>query len=439
MLEKRIMFKNCVYLLLIICLFSAGLLAKTYDLDAFLSLVEKNSKDLKIAQKDFEMSKAVKKEAWATALPKIFARGNYKRNILENFLYVDFPGMGRQKFKISRNNEYAFNAVLDQTLFSFQVGTALKAARQYENLADNVYEASRQAIVTMAKKGFYQALLLKKVWEVSRVSEENAKDNYENIKQKFDNGLVSEFELLQAEVNWKNQIPKTTEAKKNYEMALINLKNFAGIEDENFELSGQLNVIPDQPESLEVPAILEQRPDFKAMIWEKKMRATNIDAKYAEYYPYLSGSLMYLFSAQSDEWKFENRNNNIIAGITLNIPIYTGGYTSAQVQKARIEYDKSLLKIDKQKENIANEMKNIRLRLNEAQLRIEAAESTLSSAEKAFKIAKVSADNGLITQLELKDARLFHDQARLNYYMAVFDYLNAYLDWEQAAGVVKAD
>jgi hypothetical protein len=35
--------------------------------------------------------------------------------------------------------------------------------------------------------------------------------------------------------------------------------------------------------------------------------------------------------------------------------------------------------------------------------------------------------------LELKEARVAYDQAQLNGYAAVYDYLDAYFDWEQAS------
>ena len=69
--------------------------------------------------------------------------------------------------------------------------------------------------------------------------------------------------------------------------------------------------------------------------------------------------------------------------------------------------------------------------------RIVSAEKTREIAKKAFRIAQTSADNGLATQLELKDTRVMADQAELGYYAGILDYLVAYFDYEQAVGKVK--
>ena len=109
----------------------------------------------------------------------------------------------------------------------------------------------------------------------------------------------------------------------------------------------------------------------------------------------------------------------------------------AEVEKAGVELSKTQVRIDQAREDIANELVNVSLRLQEAHDRIESAASVLRAAEAAFGIAETSSQSGLATQLELKDARLAYDQAHLNYYGAVFDYLVAYFEWERLTGNVR--
>ena len=432
--------KNLLIILILVCFGLTEVRAESYSLEQFLALVKENSKDLQLARKDLDMAAAIKKEAWATALPKVFAKGDYIRNLKENVLFIGMPDpdtdeMTTQKFQVSFKNDVRFNIALQQPLFSFKIGDALTAAKQYEKLSGYVFDAQNLGILTFAKKGFYQALLLKKLVEVSKASEKSALDNFTNIKDKFDNGLVSELELLQAEMRWKNQVPVVTESERNYKLLLENLKNFAGLNpEEELSFSGSLDTYPAKPERMKASDVFKLRPDYNALLWEKNLRGTDVKSQYSEYLPTLDGSFVYSFSSISDEWDLANRNENYMLGLSLNIPIYTGGYTGAQLQKAKIGLDKSKIKLMQARENISNELDNIYLRLDEAEQRIISARSTIETSRKAYSIAETSAENGLITQLDLRDTRVYLDQAELNYYMAVFDYLNAYFDWEQASG-----
>ncbi len=429
-------------LLIVLISISTGF-SQSYTLKQFIQLVEKNSKDLQMAQKELEMADAHYKEALSTALPKIFAEGTYNRNLAKMFLYVDFPDMDTgettsQKFQMSYNNDFNAMAMIQQTLFSLQIGDALRAASQYEKLTDYVYDYSHQTIITIAKKGFYRALLLKKIWDVKKAAEKNARENFENVEKKFENGLVSEFEMLQAEVNWKNKIPETSQAKRNYKMGMIMLKTFAGIELETaLVLEGNLDSYPAVPDSLGLETVLKQRADYNALLWERNLRKTNVSAQKSEFYPFLTGHFVYNFTSSSDKYDFDRRNSAYFVGVKLNIPIYTGGYTGAQVQKARIDLDRTDIKVLQSQDEVFRSIKNIRLRLREAYSRILSADKTQESAFRAFEIAETSADNGMATQLELADSRVQLELAVLNFYVATYDYLDAYYDWQLAIGQVS--
>lgn len=411
-----------------------------YTLDAFLSRVKEHSKDIKLAKKDLDMADVYKKEALATALPKIQLTADYKRNLKENYLYVEFPDfetgeMSDQKFKINYKNEYGLQAVVNQTLFSFKVGAALRAAKQYRKLTDHVYDAKHRAIMTIARKAFYQVLLLKQVSHVAEASENNAKDNYRQMKKKYDHGQISHLQLLQAETRWKNLMPETAKAQRNYQLALNSIKTLAGFSpSEKLELTGHLDHIPSLPPVEELDTVLERRPDFKALQWEEKLRGTSIKSEKANLYPTLSLNLIYNFSSMSDKFKFQNKNTSYIIGLNVNVPIFMGGYNRAQVQKAKIELDKARINIEREKDTIATDLRNIYLRMQEARTRLNSARNTVKTAEKAFKIAEVTAANGLATQLELKDARIMFDQSKLNRAAAAYDYLAAYYDWKLAVG-----
>lgn len=414
--------------------------AETYDLNTYLQRVNSHSKDIELARKDLDMAKVYHKEALATALPKIQVQADYKRNLKENFLYIDFPDfetgeMSNQKFKINYKNEYGLQAIVNQTLFSFKVGAALKAAKQYKTLTAFAYEAKHRAIMTIAQKAFFQVLLLKQVWNVNQAAEQNAKENYEEMKLKFDHGQVSQLQLLQAETRWQNTIPETAQSARNYELALNSLKTLAGIPLETkLELTGNLDVLPSLPPREALDIVLGRRPDFQALQWEEKLRMTGIKSEKANLYPTLSLNLIYNFSSQSDVFKFERQNNSYIVGLSLNVPIFMGGYTQAQVQKAQIDLEKARINRDKEKDDIATDLQNIYLRLQEADQRLVSSRKTLETAKKAFDIASVTASNGLTTQLELKDTRYMYDQAQLNCYVAAYEYIAAYYDWLLAVG-----
>ncbi len=413
--------------------------AQSYDLNTFIQLVKKNNKDIKIAKNNIKIASTQSTEASANAYPQLNGELSYRRNLKDNYLYLAMKAPGfPNKLKINRNNEFGGQAVLSQILFNATVFNAIKASKQFENLTDYTYQATLQNVICAAKKAYYQTLLLKNVLQIKKDAEKSAHDNYIKIKNTYDSGLASKLQLMQAEVRWKNSIPESLQAKRNYKLALNTLKNLAGIdENEPFEFAEEFGNIPRRPQLLDLKTALEQRPDYNAMVWERNLRETNISVEKSDFYPSLYASLVYRYSALSDQFKLEDENNYLIAGLTMKIPIFSGFKRTARVERAKIEVEQTNLKIRKFEEKVDNELSNIAVRLDEALQRISAAEATLKTAKQGFVITESSAENGLATQLELKDSRLLFDQAKLNYYAAIYDYLSAYFDWELNMGIIK--
>ncbi len=428
--------------------------AESINLDDYLSLVVENSRQLKLADSDRSMAGARKREATSAALPHVFAEAGYVRNFKDIYMYVDPGALGGEdngdgnggeegggeevRFKINRSNEFSAGAALRQVIFNPAVLYAIRGAGQYEQLTDFVYEANYQAIITQARRLFYQAVLFEKVWEVRISAEDSAHDNYLDVKKKYDSGVVSEFQMLQAEVRWKNSIPDTAKARRDYELALNSLKTLAGIPvRESISLEISMDDYPVLPDSLDLEEVLARRPDYNTLLVQEKLNETNIKANRSAYFPTLNGSLFGSYSAQSDEWAFEQENTVWGGSLTLSIPLFLGGSTRSRVQQARIGLEKSQLMTAQARDDIYKELANIYLWMKEARGRIESAEATLTSAERAFEIAETTSRSGMTTQLELKDARLDLDEARLNRYLAIYDYLVAYFEWERATGEVE--
>ncbi len=415
--------------------------AQTFDFASYLDAVQKHNNDLKLAGKERETADSKAKDARSGALPSVGLSAGYNRNLTDYYMYFDASalspeaGGGVIKAPIKRDNEFSSSLVLQQPLFNPLVGNAITAAEQYRTLTDYVYDASRENILTGAKKLFYQCLLLQRVAAVSNSAEANAQENHAVMQLKYDNGQVSQLEYLLAETRWKNAATEARKAERNLTLALNTLKSFAGIDvDKDIRIEGTLDSIPEYPSDVKAEGVLGLRPDFQALVWEEKLRGTAVKAARSAWLPTVTGTLAFSYTAQSNPFMLDEENKLWFAGLTLSVPIYTGGKIGAQVQTARIEQEKTLVRIDKARRSISTGLENISLRIKEARARIESAESTRNVAERAFRIAETTTRDGLTTQLQLKDARMSFDQSMINYYAAVYDYMDAYFDWELATG-----
>jgi outer membrane protein TolC len=419
--------KSWAIAVLLIMITSVSAFAVSYDLEEIIREVEDNNRDIQLARLELKIASAETSAAYSRIMPHLNAGLGYNRNFIENTSGIP-----------SYNNDYLFYTEVNQTLFSFEVLRGIKAARYLLDLSNHKFESVRQEVIVQVKKDFFRTLLLKEVFEVARNSEASAKENYDNMKDRYESGAVSEFDLLQAEVNWRNAIPQTLEARRDYDLALNNLKVLIGIPIvETVTLRGSMDFYPDMPGPISLDKAISRRPDYSVLLWEKKLLEMNILVKKSNYYPTLSATFNYSHTAGSDEFRIDNGTDNLTLGLALSIPIFSGRYTSAQVKKAEVELEKVSTRIAQLNESIEVELHNIELRMQEANTRIEAALKSVATAQRAFEIAKTRVDNKLATQIELNEIRVALHQAQVGYYSSVHDYLITYFEWELAVGEVS--
>ncbi len=430
---------------LLICMLAiaaVNLPALEITIDDYIKLVEKNSKQLMIAAKDLEIADSTEKLTRSQALPTIGAEAGYIRNLLEieQPVAVAADSSGRfiyQDIVVNKDNEFSFGLSLNQQIFNLKVLNAIKASKQYKLMSGYIYDAQKQAIITSAKKVYYQNFLLQQLLEVRKNIESNTYENYLNAKNKFNSGVISEFDFLRAEVEWKTKIPETLQAQRNLDLARINLKNLAGIdENEEISLNTNLDDYPDIPELIPMSDVFAGRPDYKATVSEVSLREINVKAARADHLPAIRGNILFAISAASDQFSLDDNTKVAQLGLTVSLPIFTGGALLSQDKKAKSEYEQSVIKLQQLRADVAAEINSIYLTLKEAQQRIESAEATVETSKKAYDIAQTSYRAGMATQLDLKDATTSYELSNISFISSVYEYLAAYFDWEQAIGKV---
>jgi outer membrane protein TolC len=417
---------------------------KRIDLKSYVQMVENQSLQLTNAATDRAIARAQEKLVRSQLYPTIAGQLGYTRNLLDItqpmpvYAYSDGSGVypfEYQDVDVNSDNSLTAGLSVQQKVFDMNVFRGLEASRQYTVLTATGYEAARQATLTAAKRLFYQTLLLQEVLEVRKSSEEIAYENYLETQKRLENGLASPLEALQAEVSWKISQPNTSQAEKNLNIALQNLKNLANIpEEQAVVLQGSLEKYPQLPDFAPAEAIRAQRPDYQALVSQTELRKLNISVEKAKFYPTVSASFSYGLQADDDGFDFSDPTDSLSAGISVTVPVFYGGSRFSSLEKARLELQKARTSLAQKESDISTEIETIRLTLQEAKLRIDSAKQTLATAEKAYKVSQSSVESGLATQLELKDARVSLEQARLNFLSAGYDYLSAYFDWQLAVG-----
>ena len=435
---------------------------KTLTLDEAINTALKNNRDIIIAALNVTKAEAAVDEAFGYALPSVDVSANFSHflqkpkmsfpdfeALLTNATYgilfdegvlpVDnskFRPMDNKLQSFAQTNNYEAKLQLTQTLFNSAVFNGIGASKIYVDLSKEELKRIISETILNVKKAFYGVLLTKNLYEITNLSFLNAQNNLSNVKAYQKEGLVSEFDLLQAEVRVENIRPVLLQMENALKNAKDGFKIILGVEQsEDIDVVGGFEyepfIIPSVGETVE--HALQTNYSLKSLKIKRDVDEAFIDLDLAEYWPSLYGFANYSYAGSSDNLKFNNYSSAMV-GVTFSINLFMGGQTKNRVEQSQIAVKQTEHQIGMFEDFISSQVKQKLNELKRVEALVEAQERNVNLATRAYEIATIRYKEGTGNQLEIENADIALRQARTNRLQAVYDYIVAKSELDQLLG-----
>lgn len=412
---------------------------------------------VKVADKEIERAGYAKKGAYASLFPQIDGSASYQRTIKKQVMYMDFdmPGMGGGSdesgggaggitpgggIEVGRWNTWSAGLTAAMPLVNAQLWRSLKISAQDVELSVEKARGSRLEMVTQVKNAYYAVLLAKESFNVFKEVYESALANYNRTEQRFNAKKASELDLTRAKSTLQNAIPSVYDAESSIVLSLWQLKAVMGVDlDMNIDVTGSLQ---DYSETMfydihsnDNPS-LERNSSLRQLAIQAEELANTIKLQQDAYLPSLAVSFSYSLNAMTNDFKFSEYKWSPYSavGLSLSIPIFSGGKRLNQVRQAKVQYGE----LEMQRSEAERQLRiAIRQYLNVMETSMQnynAAQIAEETARKAYDIAKSSYEVGKSTLTDLNDALLALEQAQLSVSQAIYSFIVAKAGLEQTLG-----
>ena len=174
---------------------------------------------------------------------------------------------------------------------------------------------------------------------------------------------------------------------------------------------------------------MENRPDLRTarLKSESGKLSVAIAAKGNAATISLSGSA----GLSGSEWPLDD---SFRATLSLSAPVFDGGLTDARVAEARFNSQGADAALRRTLQTVLYEVRSSLLSVREAEARIPVAELLVRQAEENLTLAEGRYDTGVGNALEVADAVLAFNSAKVSLYQAQHDYGVAFAALEKTLG-----
>ncbi len=453
-------------IIIIIALFSSAGLAqsRTFSLDDAIGAALNNNRDIKVARLDIEKSQGAVHEAFGYALPSLDLSANFNHflkkpktpfpdfeALLTNATYSilfdekviprdesKYKSIETQLQSFAQTNSYETSLLLTQTLFNSAVFRGIGASQIYLDLSKEELKRKVSSTILDVKKAFYGVLLTKQLLEITTSSYNNALENLKNVKALYAQGLVSDYDALQAEVRVENIKPVVLQIENNLKDVKNSFKIVVGInQNEEVDVEGEFEYnkeeIPIIQETIE--KAMESNYSINSLKLKMQVDEAFIDLDRSEYWPSLYAFGNYTYAGSADNFKFQNYSSTVV-GLTLSINLFNGEKTKNKVQQSEISLKQTGEQLSQLKDFITTQVKAKIYELNRVRSSLDAQERNVNLAEKAYDISVVRYKEGTGNQLEVQNADMELKQARINRLQTIYDYIIAKSSLDEILGKV---
>lgn len=433
---KSIIFKSAKIMLFFFLLinFQAYGQESFMDLSSAIATAFKNNKDIQIQERDVDVAKANIMDARSRFLPKVNAQASYVHNdkvLAENI----FSGY---------RNDNQLGVTVTESIYSGGANSAnLKQAHISFDAQLQTLRAKKLDVEFEVKRLYYGLLFAYENERIARETLEQAKAHYANVKEKFEKGTASRFDVLQSGVQVSLLVPTLVKASNDVKLIKAELNKVLGVKiDTPVETNEKLGYKPidiKEHEFLQVAYL--NKPEMILKGLGVDINKWGIQMAKSGYRPKLDAGANYSLRSNNLGNIMNRRSSNWDVGVFLNIPIFEGFSTKAQVDAARARYSASLLDKDNLSDQIAVDVRNACLNLKEAETIINSQKDHVDEAREALRIAEISYNNGVGINLDVLDAQISLSQVQTNLASGIYDYLMAQASLSRAMGesFVKED
>ena len=396
-----------------------GLLAQdSWSLDECVAYALEHNLNLK----DFEYNEVSNKESYRQSirnlLPSISGFTDYNKS----FGRSEDPNTGSYVNSDFFSNNYSLNSSID--LFrGFQKINAIKVSKFLHKASMEDVEQQKYLLAFRVMSAYYEIKYFEGLLANSKEQKEISQTNYDLVKRQIELGLKAGADLNEAESLLLTDILTVTQNENNLQAARINL-----IQEMNLEGASTISLQPVLrntsetevvSQGLSQDSIFNGAMNFIPLIKAQELRAKaakkNVAVARGNLYPSLSFAAGYgtgYFETNTDDMNniipFRTQikdNTSRYIGFSLRVPISDKWSNRSRVKQQKIALLRAENSVQIQEQELYKTIQQLVQENNSLAAETAQSDKKVQSQQLAFTIAQKRYEKGLISALELFQAK----------------------------------
>ena len=354
--------------------------------------------DLKIITNDQKISQ----EAYSQTSSNIFPEVSITANTQE--INVNkYTGTGMQKDYSTESASLIITQPLLRLYFFDELNKAESIVKKSEI---NLAEFKKDLIIKSAEL-YFNLINAKNSVAAGEVKLDSMLIKYESAKKLFNNGYISDIELNKYKNNYEMTMVEKQILVNEFDMVKQDVYIFTGreiLDIHNLNHTIEIPLSTYDANSL-ISKALVSLDSIKSALLDVNISIDELKSNKSKHYPTIDLNATYDYSDTSSGSRLgkQTRESNTI-GLTINIPIYQGGFQKSKVTESRYKYKNAKINLDHLRRTVRKEILDNINNHNLLKSLIIVKRDRYDDVNQDYLTISHGGNIGLYTDVEIKDA-----------------------------------
>ncbi|RYU92018.1 TolC family protein [Mucilaginibacter terrigena] len=419
----------------------------TVTLQQSIDFALKNQPQVKQANIDEQINERDIKISLSNWLPQIGTTGQYQH-------YFQRPSQiaagtstggagGSQQNLAVAHNVSTLGVQASQVIYNNDVLQASRASKYSRQYYKQNTEGSKIDVVSDVSKAFYDVLLSQRQLDIIKEDIVRLRRSLKDAYSRYQAGVVDKTDYKQATIALNNSLASQKQIQEAIKSKSAYLKQVMGLDP------GRSLALSYDSTRLQGEAVIDtnqvlnyaNRVEYRLLQTQKNLLNLNVSYYKWSFLPSLSAVGGYSLAYFNDSFSklYNNSYPTSFAGLSLSIPIFTGGKRLQNLAKARLQVERTDLDLINSRNAINTEYTQALANYKSNYFNWQTLNENVALAKDVYKVVNLQYREGIKTYLDVIVSQADLRTAELNYYNALFQLLSSKIDLQRAMGILQPE
>jgi outer membrane protein TolC len=376
-------------------------------------------------------------------IPALFSKASAGCSGYRRYGLVRVGGTGTQPNLAIAHNVSTLGVQASQVLYNNDVLQASRASKYSRQYYKQNTESSKIDVVSDVSKAFYDVLLSQRQLDIIKEDIVRLRRSLKDAYSRYQAGVVDKTDYKQATIALNNSLASQKQTQEAIKSKTALLKQIMG-----FNPDRQLKLSYDSAR-LQGEAVIDtnqilnytNRIEYRLLQTQKNLLNLNVSYYKWGYLPSLSAIGGYSLAYFNDSFSkmYNDAYPTSFAGLSLSIPIFTGGKRLQNLAKARLQVQRTDLDLENSRNAINTEYAQALANYKSNYNNWVILNDNVALAKDVYKVVDLQYREGIKTYLDVIVSQADLRTAELNYYNALFQLLSSKIDLQRALGTLQPE